>query len=98
MPHFDEDGYDTWICQICAKVYSSGKVNSEWRTDITGNEHAGNVCPNCIEAHKDTKRVGERLRAAVQKGPMSLYEHCRIESGLTGKALDDYINRYYGHG
>lgn len=28
----------------------------------------------------------------------NLYEHCRRESGgLTGKALDEYINRYYGH-
>lgn len=29
---------------------------------------------------------------------VSLYEHCRRESGgLTGKKLEDYINRYYGH-
>lgn len=29
---------------------------------------------------------------------MSLREHCEIESGgLTGAALDRYINRYYGH-
>jgi len=30
--------------------------------------------------------------------PMSLYEYCHKESGgLTGQALKDYINRYYGH-
>lgn len=33
------------------------------------------------------------------KGLMSLHEHCHIESGgLTGRALEDYINRYYGFG
>lgn len=32
------------------------------------------------------------------KPPISLYEHCRQESGgLTGVALDRYVNRYYGH-
>jgi len=30
--------------------------------------------------------------------PMSLYEFCKIESGgLEGQALQNYINRYYGH-
>lgn len=41
------------------------------------------------------------LRGTPQKeeGLMNLVEYCRIESGgLTGQALQDYINRYYGHG
>jgi len=29
--------------------------------------------------------------------PVGLYEHCKQESGLSGQALTDYINRHYGH-
>ncbi len=29
---------------------------------------------------------------------LSVFEHCRQESGLTGVALKQYVNRYYGHG
>lgn len=29
---------------------------------------------------------------------LTLYEYCKIESGLTGLALDKYINRNYGRG
>lgn len=29
--------------------------------------------------------------------PISVYEHCRQESGLSGRALDDYVRRGYGH-
>lgn len=47
MPHFDEDGFDTWICQICGRAFGSN-VKSEWRPDITGKPGAGNVCPNCL--------------------------------------------------
>jgi DNA-directed RNA polymerase subunit RPC12/RpoP len=40
---------------------------------------------------------GGRFRQ--ESGPISVYEHCREESGgLTGRALDNYVNRYYGHG
>lgn len=86
MPHFDEFGGDTWICQAPGhqgnRVQSS-RVPSAWRTDITGHESAGNVCSSCIAKHDNA--------------PLSLYEHCRRESGLTGAALDRYVNRYYGH-
>lgn len=31
--------------------------------------------------------------------PMSLYDHCKQESGLTDPtAIKRYMNRYYGHG
>lgn len=43
----------------------------------------GNVCPTCV---------------AKEAAPISLHEHCRQESGLTGAALTQYINRHYGHG
>lgn len=51
MPHFDSDGYGTWICQVCGKVYSD-RVRSEWRPDVTGHKSAGNVCPTCLEKHE----------------------------------------------
>lgn len=81
MPTFDEFGGDEWICQVCGKIQSS-QVESEWRPDITGHKSAGNVCPICVLAYENK--------------PMSLYEHCRRESGLQGQALREYINRHYG--
>jgi hypothetical protein len=102
MPHFDEYGGDEWICQICGKIQNS-QVQSEWSLDITQNESAGNICPRCKKVHDQTGLKGEALRKAIQgkvtpTGPISLYEHCRRESGLEGMALQRYINRYYGHG
>lgn len=50
-------------------------------------DRVGNLCPTCVKG------------SSQSKGPISLYEHCRIESGgLEGVALDRYINRYYGNG
>ena len=46
----------------------------------------GNVCPAC-------------LKKAKVEPSLSLYEHCRAESGLTNpEAVRRYMNRYYGHG
>lgn len=101
MPHFDEFGGDSWICQICAQTQNS-RAPYAWRPDITGNKSAGAVCAACIRLHGETGFTGDLLRTAEatrHKGPISLAEHCRQESGgLTGRALDRYINRYYGHG
>jgi hypothetical protein len=50
-------------------------------------EGVGNVCSKC---HAGTKQP---------QSPISLTEYCRQESGgLSGQALTNYINRYYGHG
>jgi rubrerythrin len=54
MPHFDENGYETWICQVCKRVYNT-TVHPEWRPDITGHPSAGNVCPSCIAKHDNEK-------------------------------------------
>lgn len=99
---------DDYICQICAVIKTD---HSEWRPDVTGNKSAGNVCESCMKVHNETKLVGEELRARVgfgrrssvrqferrQEQPMSLHEHCRRESGLTGTALERYITRYYSN-
>lgn len=51
MPHFDENGHDTYICQVCAKIKSSAKSTPEWRPDITNNKSAANVCEDCVKKH-----------------------------------------------
>lgn len=89
MPHFAHCCYgaDEYICQVCGQVRCSNCQPSQWRPDITGSKGAGNVCPDCMT--KGTKKVEPLL---------SLREYCALESGLTGQALTDYINRHYGNG
>jgi hypothetical protein len=55
-----------------------------WRCDITGTKSAGCVCPECLKKYENRT--------------VSLYDHCKQESGLEGAALVKYINRHYGHG
>jgi len=93
MPHFCSlsCGADECICQLCGKVRCSNSkcpngIEFEWRPDLTKDESMGLVCKDC--AHLETRpKVDE---------PMSVYEHCRRESGLEGLALKKYIDRYYG--
>lgn len=89
MPRFGQDGHDMAICQGCGGDFDTGRVNM-----MTWGQGRGNLCPHCVrpapmippaEMNKDPR-------------PMSLYEYARLESGLTGAALDRYINRHYGHG
>lgn len=101
MPHFDQYGNETWICQICGRIKPSSEI-SDWRPEVTENRSAGNVCLPCLETHQASRLTGQALRARVQldreRGPLSLTEHCQRESGgLTGPRLRQYINRYYGH-
>ena len=83
MPHFSEDGNDEYICQTCARIYDSVKSPSEWIENASPKLRRGNACPNCI---------------AKANAPMGLVDYCRIESGLEGQELMDYVNRHYGHG
>jgi hypothetical protein len=64
MPHFDAFGGDEWICQICYQTKDS-KTNSVWRKDITENESAGNVCPDCMRTHKNSGLIGQALRRLI---------------------------------
>ena len=88
MPHFDKNGNDTVLCQLCGRVVNS----ATWRPDLTGNKSAGNVCSLCV-----ANPVGGRAVRRELEEPIGIYEHCRRESGLTGAALTRYVNRYYGH-
>lgn len=85
MPHFSKSGHDMVLCQVCGRDIDTGKDQPEWRVDITGNKSAGNVCPSCVAMHDDK--------------PVSLYEHCKQESGLIDHSqIMAYLNRHYGHG
>ncbi len=50
-------------------------------------EGVGNVCPRCFAPPSN-----------APEPPLSLYEHARRESGLSGLALVRYVNRHYGQG
>jgi hypothetical protein len=87
MPSFDKDGNDEWVCQKCGSICTGP---STWV------EGKGNVCDGCLAKLnvQDFQASGKRPTPALL-----LAEHCRQESGgLTGMALDRYINRYYGNG
>jgi DNA-directed RNA polymerase subunit RPC12/RpoP len=90
MPHFSPDGNDTYICQKCARIYDSVHHPSTW---VKGK---GNVCPTCINPAPRPYDGPMGIFEDMDK-PISLHEHCRRESGLTGVALERYINRHYGH-
>lgn len=51
MPHFDEDGKQTWLCQVCCNIYNTD-IRPEWIT-IPGRKYAGNVCPDCLKKIKE---------------------------------------------
>ena len=111
MPRFSPSGHDMALCQICGRDVDTGREEVVWRTDVTASQSAGNVCPDCMMVHDETKLVGEPLRQEVanmvarafalilrdHSSPGSFYEHCRRESGLEGEALRRYIQRHYGH-
>jgi hypothetical protein len=96
MPHWDNDGDETVICQKCAKIVKGSQVT--WRPDITGHKGAGNVCDTCLARHAgagtDAKEYDE------PRGPVSLAQHCSEESGfpLGSRELTRYMNRHYGFG
>jgi hypothetical protein len=50
MPHFDSEGYDTWICQECGRVYSSKNNEPIWMTPVPGKKFNGNVCKSCYDS------------------------------------------------
>lgn len=82
MPHFDENGRDTVICQVCVRIVTE----ATWRPDITGHKSAGNVCNRCLANHQQ-KPVGLVEYCSQESGfPVGSPE------------LTKYINRYYGNG
>jgi len=88
MPHFDEHGNDTAICQECGRVGTQERMGFVWQTLKRNPKLSGNVCAKCATP------------ARAEPGPLSLPEYCAQESGfpLGSHQLTQYINRYYGHG
>ena len=59
------------------------------------------ACPKCGgETHfEKVRRVEEEEIVQKVEQPISLFEHCRRESGLTNRQdIMRYLNRHYGHG
>lgn len=63
MPHFDENGYGTWICQSCGRIYND-LIRSVWATPVPGKGFSGNVCPTCVEKYK---RAGIEVKTEAPK-------------------------------
>ena len=108
MPHFDAHGNDTWICQKCATIKSIEPPQRRpdiHRGNVCGKcvakHDAGESIPRPTRTTIDYDQPEYELAAAEYRRagspPISLHEHCREESGgLTGRRLDEYVNRYYG--
>lgn len=77
-------------CKPCGAKFPAG-TEIRW-SRVKGARHV--TCPKTPVAQR--RPVPQTTN--VSDGPVSLYEYCRMESGgLTGVALDQYVNRYYGH-
>ena len=50
MPHFDENGRDTVLCQVCLKVQPLTTGHEvTWMQPIPGKAYNGNVCNACLD-------------------------------------------------
>lgn len=63
MPHFSDccDGYDTYICQVCGKIYCSGCQDSVWMK-IPGKNFSGNVCPGCVKQPMTREQIIDKRK------------------------------------
>lgn len=88
MPHWDDQGREEWVCQKAGHICTGKSTWVERDSELAKKLKChGNVCDRCLKFYQ-----------AYYAPVMSVREHCKIESGLDGPALDAYINRYYGHG
>jgi hypothetical protein len=68
MPHFDEHGHDTWLCQVCKQVFNSCVALPKRRPDITGSKSFANVCAACVDFNDNyTARVIVHARAEGER-------------------------------
>ena len=82
---------ELFACNECGKWPVVKIVN----TDI--DEIA--VPPKCDKCGGETHFEKAYEIEEEQDKPMSLFEHCKQESGLTDRdQIVKYMNRYYGHG
>lgn len=102
MPHFNAQGQDTWVCQKGGHICSGHSTWIDRGSDLAKQIGChGNVCQSCLQKAVAVipAAVNEPTEPPV-KPPMSLHEYCSYESGFPrgSRELENYINRYYGHG
>ena len=64
------------------------------RTKIDFEEKIWNV--NFWDFQTKNEAIEHSLMLRNDNKPISVFEHCRRESGLTGIALNQYVNKHYG--
>lgn len=64
MPHFDKDGNEEWVCQMCGKVKTG---ESTWMTPVPGKKFNGNVCKDCLNKAGKKESVINRIDAILNK-------------------------------
>src|SRR5690348_6341442 len=69
MPHFNEQGHDTYLCQICGNVFDAQTEPAVWRADLTGRASAGNVCRGCVTEHSERTAAAAQDRRPVRQRP-----------------------------
>jgi len=76
MPHFDDSGIGTWICQVCTTIYND-LIESQWRPDITGLDSAGNVCPQCLKLFNEQNQDDAQVDINFEARNRTFMEICR---------------------
>lgn len=85
--------HGSWIGYYCPSCKQGGSVQKHQKKQFS--KHSRGWAHTLPEPSALTHETVKHIEIDE---PMSLYEHCRIESGgLEGQALKNYINRYYGH-
>jgi len=84
---------ELWACEKCGKYPIVKLVDTNNKSQILKEE----PCPFCGgKTHFEKVREVEE-ESIVEKGPISLFEHCKRESGLTDvNQIKRYMNRHYG--
>lgn len=99
MPHFNDEGHDTALCQLCGNVFDVQIEKSHWAPDLTGSPSAGLVCDTCYKEHRVNREVlgdqVKRLEEAVAAMPwleqenLQLFEEMQMVLYAAKKHLDN---------
>lgn len=104
--------HGSWVGYFCPKCNAGGSVQKHSKkrrfAQSTRNSNPWSKRSPSQVSYDSTGAIdnapeeffhdGSLSEAMGNDAPMSLYEYCHEESGgLTGQALVNYINRYYGH-
>jgi ribosomal protein L40E len=70
MPHFDENGNETVICQACGTTQPSAAV--KWMT-VPGTTRMGNVCVRCRAPKPTSLREWCRMESGLDGAALDRY-------------------------